>query len=96
MPTNKRTRRPDVVIQILAPKAAKKAPKTKRGEPQAKKSAREKRLAGVKLMEDKKKKRKETRKKVASSILKAGIFAFKTAKAADKKTAKGIENFFKF
>lgn len=90
-------RRPDVVIQILAPKQpTRKAPKRKAAEPPAKKAAREKRLSGIKLLEAKQQKKKERRKKVAVGILKAGIFAFKTAKSADKRTAKGIENFFKF
>lgn len=74
----------------------KKPTKKRSTEPAQKRSAREKRLAGIKLLEAKQKRKKERRKKVAIGIVKAGIFAWKTAKAADRKTAKGIENFFKF
>lgn len=74
----------------------KKPAKRKAVEPYQKRRAREKRLAGIKILETKQKKKRERRKKVTIGIVKAGIFAWKTAKAADKKTTKGISNFFKF
>lgn len=93
-----RTRKAAEPKAEAAPKVkAAPAPKKKviRSEPAAKKAARDKRVAGIKLLEEKKKKRKETRKKVFRAAGKTALFAIGKASAADKKATNAFTSFFK-
>lgn len=76
------------------PKA--RAKKVNSKEPAKKIVARERRLLAIKSMEAKAKQKKERRKKIAKAAISTAIFAFKTAKAIDKKATNGFSKNFKW